>query len=151
MDQLSERMKALITKGSICKIRHLNPRGQTVEHYAIVCNSSPATDTTIVLAVITSVRDDRMLSDVRRQYGEDFICLVPPITFRRLINLSFVNCHKPILRTLEQLCDEVNSGSAVFYHPGTDNYTLISACISGMLNSDRVSNIQKEIIRTCCS
>lgn len=121
-----------------------------VKHYAIVCNQKPLNDKTIVFAVITSAKSDYLLTNVKRQYGKNFIQLVSPVVFRRLDRLSYINCHLPVLRTLEQLQREVDSEEAVFYHPGTDKFQLINICVSRMLESDKLSDAQKNIIRSCC-
>ena len=126
-------------------------RDRDVKHYSIVCNLEPKNDSEIVLAVITS--DNKapdLIPSLKKSYGESTIAIIPPTVFKKLTRLSFVNCNLPVFRNLNQLCEEVDSGEACFYHPGINDLFRVSLCIDGMLLSKLVTINQKIYIKEKC-
>ena len=146
----SERMKTLITCGSVFHVKHKKPNGEKVEHYAFVCNSDPANDEYIILAAITSDHDDQFLPRLRKKLDPSTLVSIPAVAFRRLDHLSFVNCNLPIFRSLIKLSEEVVSGETIFFSPGLRNLIYVDLCLKGMLNSNTVSPKWKEYIVQKC-
>ena len=148
----SEKMLKQIECGSVIYIKHQNKRGQDLNHYTVVCNQNPQNDNEIVLAVITSDnKGPNLIPTLKKNYGESTIISVPSTAFRKLTRLSFINCNLPVFRNLSQLCNEVDSGEASFYHPGISDLLRISLSVRGMLESKLVTPEQKNYIKEKCS